>query len=590
MEAVVERLKAARWTVFRDEESLDSNEPFWQRLPREIDAARVVVVFWSHTAIGSSWVYEEASRGFKQKKLIAARLDAVEPPFGLSGLHAVDLIGVRGQEEHSGIDRILELIQEILGVPEPDVDKAEARAMRRLRKRFREARKSVLFALPLAFVSIWAVASGYGALPHMRLLSLSFVTQLKPNDALRVVMIDSNTENTLSSQRFGSGTTLGAFGENWRGVFARAITRIAESNAKVIAMDIAFTRASDPAVPERRTSTAQLARAISAARARGTAVALLATNRDPRTGALAVAPEIQTALSSPSVADGFLSHGCVGITEGFATLAPLVLPGKIPSYSLALSSVAGYRRARPSWQAAAKTLGLASEAGTITVEYTGLGPKPTDKEPECRVAEGTEHPVYRVIAPFPKDLRRTDQRVLPFEDIVTASSSAELVSTLSGRIVLIGLQLDNSDMQRTCTSKGCLESIHGLSLHAATIDTLFAPTINIISPKLQLCWIAILCIAGAWARFVSVGSGWVLRFGLLAGLVVIDVALSIVLASKWSLLVDTLHHIAALGMYFFIVSRFEPALEAFQRRMRRLHSRLRPQPRGRRMNVERDDA
>jgi hypothetical protein len=275
--------------------------------------------------------------------------------------------------------------------------------------------------------------------------------------------------------------------------------------------------------------------------------------------------EIQESVTRVADGQGVLAHGCLAIQEGFTALMPLVLPAKTPRYALALAGVASFEGATASWNPSAALLSVVAEKTAASVAFTGRGRPLRGDEPGCPIAEAGQRPVYRVLAPFPHELTRKDRRFIPFEELVTDAPSGSLRPELEGKLVLIGIQRPNEDVIETCASDGC-DKIHGLSLHAAAIDTLFgdekARGISIISPALQLAWIALLCSAGAILRFVTSRRSSFVRFGFLAGLMLLDVLLTALLAAKMALLVDTLHHLAALCLCYYIVTLIEPAKPA----------------------------
>jgi hypothetical protein len=86
-------LESECWTVWWDR-NLGSGEPFRDRIMKELDAARAVIVLWTQHSINSRFVHAEARRAEKAGKLIPVKesdvgIDDIPVPFG--ELHTLDL-------------------------------------------------------------------------------------------------------------------------------------------------------------------------------------------------------------------------------------------------------------------------------------------------------------------------------------------------------------------------------------------------------------------------------------------------------------------------------------------------------------------
>lgn len=66
-----------------------------------IAKADVVIVIWSQRSVGSNFVKEEAQLAHDAGKLLPVRIEDVEPPVGFRRVHAANLIGWRGQQDHA---------------------------------------------------------------------------------------------------------------------------------------------------------------------------------------------------------------------------------------------------------------------------------------------------------------------------------------------------------------------------------------------------------------------------------------------------------------------------------------------------------
>ena len=87
-------IEAEGRTVWLDQRSLAGGDPFYERIAEAIAAAKAVVVLWSRTAVESLWVYSEAERGKRQRKLVTVAIAApdgqpVEPPMPYDALHTL---------------------------------------------------------------------------------------------------------------------------------------------------------------------------------------------------------------------------------------------------------------------------------------------------------------------------------------------------------------------------------------------------------------------------------------------------------------------------------------------------------------------
>ncbi|MFZ4802594.1 MAG: SUMF1/EgtB/PvdO family nonheme iron enzyme, partial [Chlorobium sp.] len=90
VEPIVKELQKQGWSVFWDLK-IPPGESWRSYIKKRLDESCCVLVVWSHHSIISEWVIAEADEAKKRGILVPALLDAVEPPFGLSHIHAADL-------------------------------------------------------------------------------------------------------------------------------------------------------------------------------------------------------------------------------------------------------------------------------------------------------------------------------------------------------------------------------------------------------------------------------------------------------------------------------------------------------------------
>ena len=74
-----------------------------------------MVVLWSAKSIESEWVYEEASEGRRQGKLVPVMIENVRPPAGFREIQAADLTGWDGSADFDGLRMLLSDLENLLG-------------------------------------------------------------------------------------------------------------------------------------------------------------------------------------------------------------------------------------------------------------------------------------------------------------------------------------------------------------------------------------------------------------------------------------------------------------------------------------------
>jgi hypothetical protein len=66
-------------SVWWDQAKLSSGDRFSPEITRALDAAKAVVVVWTHGAVTSDWVYAEAVRAANQRKIVTIRDADLDP-------------------------------------------------------------------------------------------------------------------------------------------------------------------------------------------------------------------------------------------------------------------------------------------------------------------------------------------------------------------------------------------------------------------------------------------------------------------------------------------------------------------------------
>ncbi len=96
-ERIARGLEAAGLTAFWDNE-IPPGQTWADYIEGKLNQCSAAVVLWSEHSTKSQWVREEARMG--RTKLIPAKLDASEPPFGFGDVQAADLSSWGGDYNH----------------------------------------------------------------------------------------------------------------------------------------------------------------------------------------------------------------------------------------------------------------------------------------------------------------------------------------------------------------------------------------------------------------------------------------------------------------------------------------------------------
>jgi hypothetical protein len=109
-------LDAAGWSVWWDRR-IPAGETWRSVLEHALEDMRCMVVLWSAKSIESEWVYEEASEGRRQGKLVPVMIENVRPPAGFREIQAADLTGWDGSTDFDGLRMLLSDLENLLGKP-----------------------------------------------------------------------------------------------------------------------------------------------------------------------------------------------------------------------------------------------------------------------------------------------------------------------------------------------------------------------------------------------------------------------------------------------------------------------------------------
>jgi CHASE2 domain-containing sensor protein len=182
---------------------------------------------------------------------------------------------------------------------------------------------------------------------------------------------------------------------------------------------------------------------------------------------------------------------------------------------------------------------------------------------ECEIARASDRAVLRILDPYPTNIVRGSPRTIPFEALL---DEEHLPEDVRDKTVLLGVELPGVDEIDCGGAIAKCSKVWGVSLHAATFDTLFRDRpIRPIHPAVQLVWMALACAAvGAWRLATPSRSAWRRNAGLLVAMVA-SASVAVALTMNYGLIVDVLHHLLAMLATYLLVARIEPARRKFTR-------------------------
>lgn len=111
---LVEALDAAGISVWWDS-AIEGGASFSAEIERELDAADVVIVAWSASAVKSTWVRDEAGAGRDRGRLVPVQIDATMPPLGFRQFQAIDLSAWKGRADDPNFASLVSAIQRLAG-------------------------------------------------------------------------------------------------------------------------------------------------------------------------------------------------------------------------------------------------------------------------------------------------------------------------------------------------------------------------------------------------------------------------------------------------------------------------------------------
>jgi hypothetical protein len=117
VQRIADGVNAAGYAIWWDEH-LPAHRSYGDVITEQIQAARAVIVIWSHSAAASEWVRAEADMARNQRKLIQATLDDVALPLPFNQIQYASLADWQGQADHPGWQKILASLAALTGNPQ----------------------------------------------------------------------------------------------------------------------------------------------------------------------------------------------------------------------------------------------------------------------------------------------------------------------------------------------------------------------------------------------------------------------------------------------------------------------------------------
>lgn len=110
---LVKLFERESWTTFFDRD-VAAGRGFPEALDAEIKAAKCVVVAWSESSTGSTWVRGEAHRALDRDILIPVVLSPVEVPLPFNAIESIDLCGWPSTHRDLELRRLISGVRQVV--------------------------------------------------------------------------------------------------------------------------------------------------------------------------------------------------------------------------------------------------------------------------------------------------------------------------------------------------------------------------------------------------------------------------------------------------------------------------------------------
>ncbi len=142
-QALAEALEQEGWSIWWDRTILPG-KTFDEVIETELKAARCVIVIWSETSVGSSWVRAEAGDALTRGILVPVLVEEAEIPLVFRQIQAAPMLDWKGENTHSGFQQLIKAIESRLGTKDTahgtDAEVSPEAELTRLRKKALETK------------------------------------------------------------------------------------------------------------------------------------------------------------------------------------------------------------------------------------------------------------------------------------------------------------------------------------------------------------------------------------------------------------------------------------------------------------------
>lgn len=114
--SLAEVLEQQGWSVWWDIKN-PPGRTFHEVISEALAASKCVIVLWSKDSVKSHWVNEEAIEASRRKILVPALIEDASIPLGFKSIQAARLIDWKGEIPHPDVDRLIDAVEKILGIP-----------------------------------------------------------------------------------------------------------------------------------------------------------------------------------------------------------------------------------------------------------------------------------------------------------------------------------------------------------------------------------------------------------------------------------------------------------------------------------------